>query len=190
MTKIRISLLPEELRKQSSAMKRWTILAMVLAIVAFVLLAGNILFSFYLNSPVAELESLKDQNKSMTENIGRLAYIQEMFDEIENNNRTIEGLIGNDPDWSHLMDVSAGDLTLYGINISRLEITALGESPGATVKGKTYDVTNITRWVENTELQDSLGDVSLGNITTGSGSGGKLEFYFDAVIGISKWNKE
>ncbi len=190
MTKIRISLLPAELKKQSSMMKMWTIIALVMAIVASVLLVGNMLFSFYLKAPAMELESLKNENKSMTDTIGRLSYIQEMFDQIENNNRIIESLMGNNPDWAYVIETAASDLTLYGINISRMEVIAVGETQGCVIAGKTYYVDNITSWIEHAKLQSNLENITLSNISTGTGAGGKLEFHFDAVVGIAKWNKE
>ncbi|MBN2558742.1 MAG: hypothetical protein JXB33_08320 [Clostridia bacterium] len=188
MTRIRISLLPAELRKQSSALKRWTLVALIFTILALVLLAGNLLFRFYLLTPVMELESLKNQNKSMTENIGRLSYIQEMFDGIEENNRIIASLKGVDPDWVYVIEQSAGNLAAYGINISRMEINAVGETPGSLIQCRTGDVANIAGWLETTGDNDALMDVSLSDISAAAGTGGRLEFHFDAYITIARWN--
>jgi hypothetical protein len=189
MTRIRISLLPAELRRQSSMMKVWTIVALVLAIIALVMLAGNILFNFWLKTPVNELESLKNQNKNMTENIGRLSYIQEMFDEIENNNRIIEGLQGNKPDWAYLLDETSGDLTIYGINMSRMKITAVGEKTGCVITGQTGNADNLNVWIAHMVSLEGIDSVSLGEITTQSSSGG-LIYHFDAEVIIASWNQE
>ena len=161
MTRIRISLLPAELKKQSSMMKVWTILALVLAIIALIMLAGNILFNFWLKTPVAELESLKNQNKSMTENIGRLSYIQEMFDEIENNNRIIQELSGNNPDWAYLLNETSDNLTVYGLDMSRMEIVAVGEGKGCSITGNTMNVDNLNVWVKHMESLDGVESVSI-----------------------------
>ncbi len=131
-------------------MKIWTILALVLAILALIMLAGNILINFWLKIPVAELESLKNQNKSMTENIGRLYYIQEMFDAIELNNRIIKELSGNNPDWSYLLDETR-DMTVYGINMSRMEIITVGEGQGCSITGNTRNVDNLNVWIKHME---------------------------------------
>lgn len=190
MKKIRISLLPAELKKQSSMMKIWTILALMLAIIALILLAGNILFNLWLKTPVAELEALKNQNKSMTENIGRLSYIQEMFDEIESNNTIIAALKGNNPDWAYLIDETSGNLTVYGINMSRMEIVAVGEMLGCQIKGVTDNVDNLSNWKAYAESLDGVEMVSLGDISTQNLSNDKLVFHFEAWITISRWNKE
>lgn len=190
MTRIRISLLPAELKKQSSMMKMWTIMALVLAVIAMIMLAGNILFSFWLNTPVADLKSLKDQNASMTENIGRLSYIQEMFDEIENNNAIIETLMGKSPDWTYVMDETTSGMTVNGIDMSRMEIIAVGETTGCLVKGKTENTKNLDRWLAHMESLDSVESVDLGNITTQPYANGRLVFHFDAWITIAEWNKE
>lgn len=190
MTRIKISLLPAELKRQSSMMRMWTIIALVLAILAMIMLAGNILFSFWLKTPVAELESLKTENKSMTENIGRLSYIQEMFDEIENNNAIINGLKGNDPEWEYLVAAVSGDLTLYGLNMSRMEIKTGGEVPGCLITGTTDDVTNLDGWMADMQELDTVGAVSLREITTQTIGDGQLVFHYEAWITIDKWNRE
>ena len=190
MTRIRISLLPAELKKQSSMMKVWTILALVLAIIALILLAVNILFNFWLKTPVAELESLKSQNNNMTQNIGRLSYIQEMFDEIESNNAIIENLQGNNPDWAFLIDETSADLTVYGINMSRMEIIAVGETPGCIITGETLNTDNLDAWIAQVESLNSVDSISIGKITTEPLSGGGLVFHFEAMLTISQWNKE
>lgn len=190
MTKIKISLLPAELKKQSSMMKVWTILALILTIIALVLLAGNILLNFWLKTPVADLESLKEQNQSMTENIGRLSYIQEMFDEIENNNAIIATLQSNNPDWAYLINETSGNLTVYGINMSRMEIISAGEDQGCYIKGETENTNSLDDWLAHLGTLKSVESVSLGKITTESLSGGRLIFHFDAFITIAKWNRE
>ena len=190
MTRIKISLLPAELKKQSSMMKVWTIMALMLAIIALVLLAGNILFNFWLQTPVAELESLKNQNKSMTDNIGRLFYIQEMFDEIEANNNIIKSLEGNDPDWAYLIDETSGDLTIYGIDMDRMEIVAVGEETGCFISGETMNADNLNFWRTHMETLGVVDSVSLGDITTEALTGGRLIYHFDALITIAKWNME
>ena len=190
MTRIRISLLPAELKKQSSMMKVWTILALVLTIVAMVLMAGNILFSFWLETPVSELESLKDQNKNMTDNIGRLIYIQEMFDEIETNNSIIKALEGNNPDWAYLLGETSADLTLYGLNMTRMELVAVGEESGCQITGETENAENLDNWRTHIESLDGIDSILLGEITTEPLSEGRLVFHFDAWITIAQWNME
>lgn len=189
MKKIRISLLPSELKKQSSMMKVWTIMAMVLAIIALVLLAGNILFSFYLESPVAELESLKTENKNITENIGRLSYIREMFDEIENNNNTIKILKGNNPDWQYLLDETTSNAAVYGIRISRFELVASGGEPGCMISGETENIDEIKNWITSFDSKEGIMSTELGNISVSS-SGGNTIYRFDLAIGIADWNME
>ena len=186
MTRIKISLLPAELKKQSSMMKVWTILALVLAIVALVLLAVNILFNFWLKTPVADLESLKNQNKSMTENIGRLSYIQEMFDEIENNNAIIASLEGENPNWAYLINETSGNLTVYGINMSRMEIAT---TEGCHITGDTKNVDNLDNWLAHLETLEGIESVLLNEVTT-TLSGDELVFHFEAQIAIAKWNKD
>ena len=186
MTRIKISLLPAELKKQSSMMKVWTILALVLAIVALVLLAVNILFNFWLKTPVADLEALKNKNKNMTENIGRLSYIQEMFDEIENNNAIIASLEGNNPNWAYLINETSGNLTVYGINMSRMQITTSG---GCQITGDTRNVDNLDNWLAHLEDLEGIESVILSKVTTAI-SGDELVFHFEAQIAIAKWNRE
>jgi hypothetical protein len=190
MTRIRISLLPAELKRQSSMMKVWTIVALVLAIIALIMLAGNILFNFWLKTPVAELEALKNQNKNMTENIGRLSYIQEMFDEIESNNRIILELQGNKPDWAYLLDETSGNLTIYGVNMSRMKIVAVGEETGCVITGQTNNADNLDVWINHMESLEGVESVSLGEITTEISPLGGLVYNFDAEVTIAKWNQE
>lgn len=190
MTKIHISLLPAEMRRQSSIMKIWTVIAMILAIIAMILLAGNILLSLYIQQPVNELESLKTEQQNITENIGRLSYIQEMFDEIEAIDTDIENLRGVDPDWSYVIDMISSNAGLYGIKVNRMEIMAGGQSTGGIMTCWTEDVENINAWSDNLEEIDGIGYVEISNIITNLMSDNKLEFQFSATIGINKWNEE
>ena len=190
MTKIHISLLPAEMKRQSSIMKIWTIVAMVLMIIAMILLAGNILLSLYIKEPVAELERLKVEQQSITQNIGRLAYIKEMFDEIDANNADIDRLRGVNPDWAYVMEITTGNSGLYGIKVNRMDIAISGDAQGCILSCWTKDIDNISRWVESFDEIDAIGYVQVRDIITNVFPGNELEFQFNAVIGIDNWNKE
>ncbi len=190
MTKIRISLLPAELKKQSSIIKRWTIVALVLTIIALILLAGNILLSVYLIAPANELESLKNENQNLTENIGRISYIQEMFDTIEANNSTIENLEGTETDWAYSIDEALADITVYGISVDRLEMRKTGDAPGCKISAWSPEVANINSWLDQARERENISHVNLSNIRTVSGSGNQYTVFFDAAIGIENWTEE
>jgi len=189
MTKIRISLLPAELKKQSSMIKKWTLLALILTILALILLAGNILMTLYVKVPVSDLESLKNQNKNLTENIGRIEYIQEMFDTIELNNKLIKEIKAIDPDWSYSIKESIADITLYGISVDRVEISAVGETPGCSITASTGNLENITKWSDQARESENISYVIISNIRTASGSDNKLIFHFYAEVGLKSWNE-
>ena len=190
MTKIHISLLPDEMRRQSSIMKIWTIVALVLAIMAMILLAGNILLSMYIKDPMAELDRLKTEQQNVTENIGRLAYIQEMFDEIEANNANIEKLKGLDPDWGYVIDMTSSNAGLYGVKVRRMDIVASGDNPGCILSCWTKDIENIRKWSDFINEQDGIGYVQMSDILTNVFPDNELEFQFNAILGIDKWNEE
>ncbi|MBN2884294.1 MAG: hypothetical protein JXN10_12265 [Clostridia bacterium] len=190
MTRIRISLLPAEMRRQSSIMKIWTIVAMVLAILAMILLAANILMSLYLKEPVKELDRLKTEQQNLTVNIGRLSYVKEMFDEIEEIQADIAELRGVDPDWFFVIDSVASDAGLYGVKVDRLEITTAGENPGCVMTCWTADIENIDRWMEHIGENDGVEYVVMTNINTLVKPGNKLEFQFNAVLTIGTWKAE
>ncbi|MFO7611454.1 MAG: hypothetical protein R6W99_03060 [Clostridia bacterium] len=190
MTKIRISLLPAELKKQSSIIKRWTLMALILTIIALILLVGNILLSFYIRVPVYLLESLKTENKSLTENIGRIAYVQEMFDTIEVNTKTIESLMGIEADWAYSINEALADITIYGISVDRLEIRKSGDAPGCKISAWTSMVSNINNWINQARERENIAYVNLSNIRTVSGSGNQFTVFFDAAIGIENWTEE
>lgn len=189
MTKIRISLLPAELKKQSSMIKKWTLLALILTILALILLAGNILMTLYVKVPVSELESLKNENKNLTENIGRIEYIQEMFDTIELNNKLIKDIKALDPDWSYSIKESIADITLYGISVDRVEISAVGETPGCAITASTDNLDNITKWSDQARARNNISYVDISNIRTTSSSDNKLTFHFYAMVGLESWNE-
>lgn len=189
MSKIRISLLPAELKKQSSIIKMWTVVALVLTIIALVLLAGNILLSVYLKAPEDELDSLKAENANLTENIGRISYIQEMFDTIEENNRIIEGLQGEETDWGYALNEFLADITVYGIKVDRLKMIRTGETPGCTLTATTGDVGNVQKWSEQARARDNITHVNLSNIQAISGSGDNITIKFEAAIGIGSWTE-
>lgn len=192
MTKIRISLLPTELKKQSSIVKVWTLLALLLAVLALILLAGNILLSFYLKVPVDELERLNDENKNLTQQIGRIEYIREMFDTIELNNNIISDLRGSDADWSYSINESFADITMYGINVEKLELGKIKGSPVCSITAWTDSLSNITRWSDQALERDSISYVVIDNIdavSTVSDLKNKLIFYFDAEVGLKSQNE-
>ena len=190
MTRIRISLLPAEMRRQSSIMKIWTIVAMVLAILAMILLAGNILLSLYIKEPMKELDRLKTEQQNITENIGRLSYIQEMFDEIESNNADIKELRGLDPDWWNVIDMTSANAGLFGIKVDRMEIVSTGETPGCKLTCWTNDLDNLKKWSSYMEGIDGIDSVQMTDINTNVISQNEIEFKFNVVIRISQWNAE
>ncbi|MDX1358893.1 MAG: hypothetical protein R3232_08685 [Clostridia bacterium] len=190
MTRIRISLLPSELKRQSSLMRLWTIVAMVLAIIAIALLIANLLLAGFINSSVSELEQLKAENDRYTENIGRLSYIKEMFDEIEANNAEITGLRGVDPDWGFVVDSVAADAGLYGIKVDRMVITTKSDEPACTLYCWTSDIDNIDVWKEHINGLGDVNVVEITDVTTNVLSENRLEFKFTTVLGISRWKAE
>lgn len=189
MTKIRISLLPKELKKQSSLVKVWTLLALALTIIALVLLAGNILLAFYVKVPVDELESLKNQNKSLTQNLGRIEYIQEMFDSIEHNNDLIKDLKGLDADWSYSIVESLADITLYGIKVDNIQIGKVEGVPGCVITAWTDSLSNVSNWSDKARERDNISHVIVSDITTVSDSEDKLTFYFHADVELKSWSE-
>lgn len=192
MTKIRISLLPVELKKQSSIVKVWTLLALILAVLALILLAGNILLSFYLKVPVDELEWLNDENKNLTQQIGRIEYIREMFDTIELNNNIISDLKGSEADWSYSINESLGDITMYGINVEKLQMGLVEGLPVCSITAWTDSLSNISNWSDQAGERDSISYVIVGNIdavSTVSDLKNKLIFYFDAEVGLKSRNE-
>lgn len=189
MTKIRISLLPAELKKQSSIVKIWTLLALLLTVIALVLLVGNVLLTFYVKVPVDELESMKNENKNLTQSIGRIEYIQEMFDTIELNNNLIKDIKGLDADWSYSINESLADITLYGINVEKLQIGIVEEIPVCGITAWTDSLSNISNWSDQARERDSISYVIIDNISTVSDSENKLTFYFYAEVGLKSWNE-
>ena len=178
------------MRRQSSIMKIWTIVAMVLAIIAMILLAGNILMSLYIKQPMDELESLKTEQRSLTENIGRLSYIQEMFDELEKSNADIKDLRGLDPDWWNVINMVSADAGLFGVKVNRMEIKSTGETPGCIMACWTNNLDNLDAWASYMGDMDGIDYVQMRDINTSVISQDKIEFQFNVVIGISQWKAE
>ena len=189
MTKIRISLLPADLKKQSSIVKVWTLVALFLTVIALILLIGNILLTFYVKVPVDELESLKNENKNLTENIGRIEYIREMFDTIELNNNLIKNIKGLDTDWSYSINKSLADITIYGINVDKLQIGSVEEIPVCGISAWTDSLSNITNWSDQARETDSISYVIISNINAVSDINNKLTFSFYAEVGLKSGNE-
>ena len=190
MTRIHISLLPDEMRRQSSIMKIWTVIALVLAIIAMILLAGNILLAIYIQQPIDELERLKVEQQNLTEDIGRLSYIQQLFDDVEATEADIAGLRGVDPDWFYLINKTASGAGTHGIRVDRMELTTVGESPGCILTCWTSDIDNVNDWDEYLSSINGISDVQMFNIDTLAYSDDELEFIFIVFVGISKWKAE
>lgn len=190
MTKIRISLLPVEMKRQSSMMRVWTVIAVVLVVIAIALLISNLLMARAIKGPVDELEHLKTEQQHTIENIGRLSYIKEMFDEIQANNVEINNLRGIDPEWVDSMILSATDVGLYGIRVKRMALSTGSEKPNCVLTCWTDDVDNIRLWIDFIEGLEGIESVRTTDITTNVLSENTLEFQFNAVLGLSQWNAE
>ncbi len=190
MDRIRISLLPSELKRESSIMRRWTLVAMIMAIVAVMLFLVSFMFNIYLQGPIDELNSLKTQNSLMTENISRLSYIQEMFDTIEHNNDIIFTLKGKDVDWVYVFDLSSNNLTLYNIAVRQISIDSKVEGVNGTIIGQCGTINEMTSWAKATENLTGIDSVQLINLKKLQLGEDKSVFSFEAHLIISKWNEE
>lgn len=190
MDRIRISLLPSELKRESSIMRRWTFVALILTIVALIIFLVSFMFNVYLRGPIDELNSLKVQNNLMTENISRLSYIQEMFDTIENNNGIITTLKGKDVDWTYIFNLSSNNLTLYNITVRRISIDAKVEGVNGTIIGQCGTINEMTAWAKATENLAGIDSVQLVNLKKLQLGEDESTFSFEANLVIIKWNEE
>lgn len=190
MDRIRISLLPSELKRESSIMRRWTLVAMVMSIVAVIVFLVSFMFNVYLQGPIDELDSLKVQNSLMTENISRLSYIQEMFDTIEHNNGIITTLKGKDVDWTFVFNLSSNNLTLYNISVKQIGIDAKVEGVNGTIIGQCGTINEMTAWAEATENLAGIDSVQLSNLKKLQLGEDESAFSFEAHLVIINWNEE
>ncbi|MBN2852255.1 MAG: hypothetical protein JXQ23_05900 [Clostridia bacterium] len=171
-------------------MRRWTFFALIISVVAVVLFLVSFMFNIYLQGPIAELQSLKDQNSLMTESISRLSYIQEMFDTIEVNSGIINTLKGKNVDWTYVFDLSSNNITLHNISVKQIKIDAKAEGVNCTIVGECNSINEMTAWANSTRELDGIGSVELVDINKLQTSNEKSAFYFVAQIQITKWNVE
>jgi hypothetical protein len=187
---IKISLLPYELKRQSSIMRRWTLVALILTVIAIAFFMVSYLFGVYLRGPINELQGLKEENDIMTNRISRLSYIEEMFDTIEHNNVIIKRLKGNNVDWKFTYDLTTNNITLYNITVKQISIDSKASGVNGLIVAEGATIADIIAWADATRNLKDIDSVELVNLTKNTKNKEKSSFYFEANIVISKWNEE
>ena len=187
---IKISLLPSELKKRSSVMRRWTLFSMVLSILAFALVLVSFLVSSYVRGPINELHQLEDENDILTTSISGLSYIQEMYDSIEYNNNIIISIKGEEIDWPFVYNVVSNDITLYNITVKQIQLDSTAVDINGVIVGECDTIKDAIAWAESTRQLSEIESVELTDISIINANSDNPAFYFKALFNIIKWNAE
>lgn len=190
MTHLKISLLPEELQKHSSSVRRWGTVAFVLTIIALIFLAVNILLGIYVAVPANELKSLENENQILFENISKISHTQEMFEKVEVGNKIIESLRGPKINWVYSIDQALADITVYGINVDKLEIRKTGSTSGFKISANAPNIKSVNSWINHAKANENILYLNLRNVETESSSDNQFPVFFNAEIGIKNWVEE
>lgn len=187
MPNIRISLLPADLKKESEVIRRWTLFALILAIIAMVILAGSFLFNATLKGPKSELESLIDQNSLYTDSISRLSYIEELFDATAQDKAILSDLMGSDLDWEFVYRQMSNNITLYDINVVQLVVSRVAGSPNALIIGECSSLEELIAWTNSTSDLPGIDSFDLVETSLIDGNGEDSMFSFEVRMNINQW---
>ena len=180
MNEIKISLLPEDIKKRSMMLKKWGMAALVVLIITVFIVFANFILSVSLKGKITEAALLENENEMLEENIKSLSYIDALNAENQKLDSLITKLKDENTDWNHIIKTVTNNNTLYGINLEQMKI-----NENIIITGTVKDIDKLRVWADDTRSIEGVSEVVLSNFTQKTDSRGYGYIYFEANIGVT-----